>query len=268
MFRSLVGKTLGDSMRGYPWWLGGLFAYVVLISLVYPFLEERGEALQELLENYPEALLAAFGIDPSLSIASVEGFLATYVFGWMVPLFFLVFAISYGARAIAGEEETGTMDLLLANPVRRSSVVLAKFAALGILLAGLSVALFAGVLVGGLIVGWELELGRLAAASLSGALLGLLFGGVTILIGSGTGRRAMTSGIATALAFAAYLLFTMGGLVDELATAVKLSPIWLYAGTETIVEGLAPAKASVMAIAGLIAGGLASFLFEHRDVRS
>lgn len=267
MFLSLLVKTLRDAVRGYGWWTGGLVAYVVLISMVYPFLEERGEAFQELLESYPEGLLAAFGIDTSLSIVSAEGFLATYVFGWFVPLFFLAFAISFAARALAGEEEAGTMDLLLANPIPRSTVVLAKAGALLVLLLGMGAALLVAVVAGGLIVGWDLDPGRLVAACLSGTLLGMAFGGMTFAVGSLTGRRAMTSGIGAGLALGSYLLFTMGGLIEDLATAVKASPIWLYAGTETLTQGLHPGRALILILITVLAAGAATFLFGRRDIR-
>ena len=37
----------------------------------------------------------------------------------MLPLLLLVYAIGAGSRAIAGEEESGTLDLLLAHPLSR-----------------------------------------------------------------------------------------------------------------------------------------------------
>lgn len=267
MRHSLFGKTLGDSLRSYPWWLGGLIAYVILIMMVFPFLEEEGQAFQELLENYPAALLAAFGIDPELSIVSVEGFLGTYVFGWLVPLLFLIFAITFGSRAIAGEEEAGTMELLLANPIGRARVVFLKYAAFATLIAGMSLALFVAVYVGGLILGWEMNLGNIAAACLSGGLLGLAFGGISFGLAAATGRRAATSGITAALAVGSYLLFTVGGLVDSLAVVAKASPIWLYAGTETLVEGLIVNRAAVLFIIAALTIIAAGALFQRRDIR-
>ena len=44
----------------------------------------------------------------------------------MVPLLLLVAAIGAGARAIAGEEERGTLDLLLSTPVSRRRLALEK----------------------------------------------------------------------------------------------------------------------------------------------
>lgn len=267
MLHNVFGKTLSDSLRSYHWWLLGLVSYIVLIVSVYPMVREEGEAFQELLASYPPALLAAFGLDQGLSIASAEGFLSTYIFGWMVPLLFLIYAISFGARAIAGEEEAGTAELLLANPISRERFVLEKFATLALLLLGLAVTIFLGVIVGGLIVDWEISLVHVAAACLSGAFLGLSFGGLAFAIGGATGRRPLTSGLAAAVAVAAYLVFTLGGLVDWLGDGVKLSPIWLYAGTETLREGLDWMKAGVLVLGSGVWLAVATTLFRRRDVR-
>ena len=37
----------------------------------------------------------------------------------MAPLILLIFAVGAGADAVAGEEERGALDLLLAHPLRR-----------------------------------------------------------------------------------------------------------------------------------------------------
>ena len=47
----------------------------------------------------------------------------------MVPLLLMIAAIGAGAGAIAGEEERGTLELLLANPLSRRRLVLEKTAA-------------------------------------------------------------------------------------------------------------------------------------------
>ena len=42
------------------------------------------------------------------------------------PIAILVVTIAMGARALAGEEESRTMDLLLGNPITRSHLIVQK----------------------------------------------------------------------------------------------------------------------------------------------
>ena len=57
---------------------------------------------------------------------------------------FAFFAAGMGARAIAGEEEENTMDLLLATPISRSSIVIEKACAMLVCLVCLGIALIVG----------------------------------------------------------------------------------------------------------------------------
>ncbi len=56
----------------------------------------------------------------------MPGYLDAELFSFMLPLFVLVLAIGSGARAFAGEEDAGRLELVLSYPVRRSRAVLAK----------------------------------------------------------------------------------------------------------------------------------------------
>jgi ABC-2 type transport system permease protein len=48
----------------------------------------------------------------------------------MLPGMFLVYGVGRGARAIAGEEEHGTLELLLVTPVSGASIIAQKALAL------------------------------------------------------------------------------------------------------------------------------------------
>ena len=51
-------------------------------------------------------------------------------FSSLGPILFLVFVVGSGARAVAGEEEAGTLDLVLSTPIRRRQVLFDKFLAM------------------------------------------------------------------------------------------------------------------------------------------
>ena len=74
----------------------------------------------------------------------------------MAPLVLFIFAIGAGSGAVAGEEETGTLDLLLAHPLRRRDYVVQRFLALAVLVAALGIVLLAAVALGSLAVNLEI----------------------------------------------------------------------------------------------------------------
>ena len=60
-------------------------------------------------------------------MSTAEGFYEAETYGLMVPISVIVVTAVIGSRALAGEEQNRTMGLLLANPIKRSRVVLEKF---------------------------------------------------------------------------------------------------------------------------------------------
>ena len=193
MLHNVFLKTLWDQRWSLPWWTIGLVALAVITLLFYPFVRDT-PLLDELTEWMPEVLLRAF----------------------VVPLVLLAYAIVEGTGAIAGEEERGTLDLLLSNPLTRRRVVVEKFAAL----MGTTLVLAIGVA----IVEMEISLGRVAEANLSARFLGMTFGAWALALGSITGKRGLSIGVASVLGFAAYFLNALAPLVKSLEPLTKLSP--------------------------------------------
>ncbi len=116
------------------------------LRIVLP--EHQGECadLDKYFETLPEALRNAIGTG---SISSPVGYLRSEIFSTMGPLLLLILAIGAGARATAGEEEGKTLDLLLANPVTRRTVVLQKFWAMVGSTAGVGLVLVVAIAVFG-----------------------------------------------------------------------------------------------------------------------
>ena len=95
-----------------------------------------------MVDDYPDAFKAFFGLGDNVDYTSAIGYLNGELFSFMVPLLLLIAAIGAGARATAGEEERGTLELLLANPISRRRLVLDKLAALAAELCGLVLVLW------------------------------------------------------------------------------------------------------------------------------
>jgi ABC-2 type transport system permease protein len=74
-------------------------------------------------------------------LTTIDGFLASQVFSFMAPLALAFFPILASARAIAGAEERGTIDVLLGNPMPRWQLVVGSFVATAISLLGIDLAL-------------------------------------------------------------------------------------------------------------------------------
>src|SRR5262245_36013393 len=118
MLRNVTLKSLRDIRRAFLWWSLGLIGFVALIVSVYPTVHSN-PALERLSEDYPEALQAFLAFGGAVDYSSAAGYLGIELFSLMVPLLLLVAAIGTGAGTIAGEEERGPLELLLANQASR-----------------------------------------------------------------------------------------------------------------------------------------------------
>lgn len=237
----------------------------LFVTLLYPVVRDT-PAIIDLLESYPEALLKAMGISDLSSYTQPSGYLGTQLFAAYVPILFLIFAIGMGANAIAGEEDRRTLDVLLANPVSRTRVLLEKAVALSIMVGVLGVVVFVVVWSGGLwFSGWVGSL-HLAAAVFSAFLLGLAFGFLALAAGAATGRKGLAIAVVTAVAAATFILQGVAPLASELNWLEKLSPFYYYRGNQPLRYGLSWSHAAVLAGLAALFLSMAVWSFGRRDV--
>lgn len=265
MLRNVFAKTLYDVRRGFVWWAVGLVGYVVLIVAVWPSVRDN-PALIKLHETYPEELKAFISFGGEFDFGTPTGYLGAELFSLLVPLLLIVAAVGAGARALAGEEERGTLDLLLANPVSRMRLTLETLAALVAEVAGLASVLFVALVAGAAAAGMDVSATDLAAATLSALLLALAFGAIAFALGAATGRRAIAIGVSAAGAVAAYLVNGLAPLVDVIDSIRWLSPWHHYVAGDPLREGIATGHALVLVAIAAVAAVVAVLAFDRRDI--
>ncbi len=196
------------------------------------------------------------------------GYIRSEVFSTMGPLLLLILAIGGGARAIAGEEEGRTLDLLLANPVRRRTVVLQKFTAMAVSAAGIGLVLLVGIAAFGPVFGLHVGLLNLAAAVVSAIALAVGFGAIALAVGCWRGKRSVAIAASTSLAVAMYLLNILAPSIEGMSRYRVLSPFYHYIEYDPLRTGFSAFHLSVLIAIAAVALGLALLSFERRDLAS
>lgn len=265
MLRNVTLKTFRDLARGLVWWGLGLVALVALIAGVFPTVRDNKQ-LNQLAESYPQAIKGLVSFGGVVDYTSGPGYLGSELFAFMVPLLFLVAAIGAGARAIGGEEERGTLDLLLALPLSRRRLVVEKLAALLGELVVLGLVLWLAVVVAAPLVDLGISVGHAGAAVLNVVALAFAFGAIALLVGAATGHRARAIGITAALAVAAYLVYSLSTLVGFLDQIKEASPFFHYSATNPLRSGLETGHFAFLVAVAVVAGIAAPLLFERRDL--
>jgi ABC-2 type transport system permease protein len=264
LLRNVFLKTLRDQRRSLSWWVAGVAALAVFTILFYPSVADAPE-FDELLENIPEVMARAMLGDVT-DLTSPEGYLNSQLFVLMIPLVFLVFTVARGSGAIAGEEERGTLELLLSYPIRRWRLVADKFLAMVVATVIVAAAIWVSLLGGTVMVDMEIGAWRLAEATFSAAWLGLVFGAFSLFLGCATGKRNMSIGVTAGLAAAAYLLNALAPLAHTLEPSRKFSPFYYCSSGDPLSNGLDPVHLGIMAGIVLTFLAAAMFSFERRDI--
>ena len=260
----LLRREIVDHRRALLGWCVGIAGYVALIASIFPSIEGSAD-LNDLIESYPDVLKSLFGITGSGDLTSGAGFLDAELFSFMLPLFILVLAISSGTRTLAGEEDAGRLELVLAYPVRRRNVVVAKGLAVSIEVLVACVAAIAAILVFDVIVGLELSLGHVAGAFASLLALGLFYGWLSLAVGAAYPSRALALGVAAGVAAAAYLVGGLHDLAGWLDPFRFLSPFWLV-GQSPLQGGTDAVGVVVVLLAAIVILVLGAILVERRDL--
>jgi ABC-2 type transport system permease protein len=175
--------------------------------------------------------------------------------------------IAGGARAVAGDEEAGTLDLVLAHPVSRRGLALRRLGAALTGMAVLAVVLFA--LMVALRAPFELEavsISGLLAINIQLALFGATFGALAFAVGAATGRRAAALGVSAGTAVLAYLANSVFPQVAALEWTRTLSPFHWYLGGDPLTDGLQWPGTLALTGTTLVLATAGTYLFTRRDL--
>lgn len=224
-----------------------------------------GDDYLQLIKDMPEALRAIYG--SSAASSTIAGLLASVTFSLLVPIIVLAYGIVGATKSAIGEEESGSLALLLAYPVSRRRMILSKAAAtaIGILFVVL-VSWLALELFFRLFEMQEQGLSILAASiQLSGLVL--LFAGLALALGAWLGSSVLAIGITAILALVSYLASTMLPLVDGLQDLGRFSPWWLYSGAEALTRGVDVALLALALTGAVALTALAVVGLDRRDLK-
>ena len=256
------GKSLRDQRRGAIGWSIGLASVALMYALFYPSIKASAADLQAYMDKLPEAFKNVIGND----YTSAAGYLRGELFSSMGPILMLVFAIGAGARAIAGEEENRSLDVLLSTPLRRRTVLRGKAVAATGVAVLLAAVLFAVVALIGPSFDLGIGLAELGAACVMLALLAIAFGSIALAVGSATGRRVMADAVAGGFAVFAVIVNAMAPSVSALGPLRPLSPFRWYLDPDPLVTGLHSVNVAVLVGIAVVGYAVALVAFRRRDL--
>lgn len=244
------------------WGIGLAVVGGYLVSFYDTMVAQAG-IMDQLMKSLPEDVYAFFG--GITDITKPDGYLTLEFFSYM-PIIFGILAALQGSGMLAADEEDGSLDLLLAHPLTRAQVFLARFLALNVVLLAIILLIWLGFVIAltqtnldATPVQLFLPFASLWTFSMLFASLGLFLS----MILPSRGAAGMTAGL---ILIASYFLTSLVNIDDRLASIERFSPL-LYYQSGYAINGLKLNWFLGLTAIWVVLTGVAWLRFSARDIR-
>ena len=261
MFKNLISKTLYDK-RGFMF--GWSLGVVVMAGITIAFFPTIKDQIGTLFANVPKALESITG--SSEDYKNIVGYVGTGVFDLRIPMLTITMAIILGLGLSVGEESSGKLYQLLAQPLARTKIVWQKWLAMIATFAIVHVALAVGIIAVVALIGESLLLSTVIAGVLMCLLLTLSIGSITLALGFAFGRKGLVTMLVTTYAVGSYLLTSFAAQIDWLKPIEPISVFHYYKASETLKHGYN--MDHILVLAGISIGVIlvGAVVFRSRDI--
>ncbi len=260
----MFGRALRDQRGAALGWGAVMFFYAVLIAAAFPTMA-KVKALAEFTQNLPPLFRAFLG-EEVLSYTSFEGFLSLEFFS-MTQLLLAFFGALVGSAIIANELDKKTIEVLLAQPVRRRDVVWQKYLVLVIYMVAIAAAAFVGLIATAAWVGVRFNARPLALAMFGDVVVGIFFSSVFLVVSCVMADRQKAMILSSGVVLITYIIRIVSALTEKISFLASVSPFH-YVDASRIIAHDSLAGTPLLQLAALslaIAVG-AVWYFERRDI--
>lgn len=238
----------------------GLALFASMYIAIFPEMMEEISGLANL------SIYQLFGID----MGSFAGFIASVVVQIM-PLFLGAYAIALGTGILAGEEDNGTLELVVAMPLKRWQIVAMKTAAAAIVLLVILILTGLGSAITLTIIAQTVEVDatpvQLFFALIASWPLMLAVFSLGLFFGSITPNRLTAVAIMTVVYIASYLTNSISGLAEVLEPFRYVSLFGYLDSTAAVfTDGVDPVNVLVLLAIALVFFLLTLVSFSRRNI--
>jgi ABC-2 type transport system permease protein len=252
-------------LRSVITWSVSVAALILVYVSLFSSFAQDAELLNEMMANFPEQLLTAFGLT-GVNLATVLGYFG-FVF-LFVQICLAIQAANYGFSLVSIEEREWTADFLLAKPVGRTQILTSK------LLAALS-----GLAITDIVV-WISSFGfinlfrgdrtyeakPLLLLLLSIVVFQLFFLNVGLVVSLLVKRIRSVTPYSMALGFGMYVLSVFGDMLGESALE-KITPFKHFEPNYILQHGAYDLPLVLISVVVIVISLVGSYLlYNRRDI--
>lgn len=263
---NILRHELKANLKSTVIWLLSLGGMFLVFMAFYPMIKSDLDTFTKLMENFPPAMKAIFGIamENFANPVGYYGFVFTYT-----ALLGAIQAMNLGVGILSKETRERTADFLMTKPVSRPQILTMKLlAALTLLLVTDAVyTLVSYPAVRGFSDG-DFENGRFLLINLSLFFLQLIFFSVGLAVSSAAKKIKAVLPVSLGLVFGFFAVsaFAVTSKEDKLR---YLTPFQYFKADSIALEGRYETAFAVTGLFVVLAGITASYiLYKRRDIQS
>jgi len=254
-------------LRSVVNWSLAVTAIVVIYFYFFSVFADQAALLNEMLENFPQQLRSAFGMDKA-DLSTVLGYYSLIFL--FVQICLAIQASNYGFGLVSIEESELTADFLLSKPVSRwevlSSKLLAALTSLIITDLVLGASSFAAIAL--FRAGRDYEPGVILLLLLSSVIFQIFFLSVGLVVSLLVRRVRSVTPYALGLGFGAYVLSAFSGMLGDVKLEL-VTPFKHFDAAQIVQNGAYDTPLVLLNVAVTLLSVAASYwLYIHRDIPS
>lgn len=256
-------QELKNRRKGIIGWSIGLALYSFLLVTLYAQLPP--ELRQVDIGNM--SIAQAFG---ATSISNFEGYVGAKVLSFL-PILVAIYAIIGGTSTLVGEEESGTLELMVSWPIPRWQIVLSKALATGVALLGVCLATAVAAVLGFWTIANQIETQTTAVhffwAFFNISALAIHFACLCLLLGAILPGRRSVYNLVNIWLVLSYLGNNLAPLYDALQKIQPLFPFhYLDVSPLVLVNGIQWQDTLWLVLTAVAFLLLAILAFQRRDI--
>jgi ABC-2 type transport system permease protein len=248
-------------------WAIAIFAVMALYMSVFSSFAADAEVMNEMLAEFPEELLAAFGMN-GVDLSTVLGYFGITIL--FVQVLVAVQAANYGFGLVSIEERELTADFLLTRPVGRPKILTSKLLAAltGLAITNIVAWISAFALIGIFGDGRPYDSGILVLLLLTVTFIQLFFLTVALLISLFTKKIRSVTPYALGLVFGLYVLAAFSNMAGEVFIE-NISPFKHFEANYIVSNGAYDSPLIFLSFALIVISLAGSYiLYNRRDIHS
>jgi hypothetical protein len=245
-------------------WIAALAALTISVLSVWPSMKDSG-SLEGFTTGMPTELTEALGMS---DFATAAGYLNGNLYALLLPLCIGMLGLTTIITLTAGDEENGRLELLLALPISRKIVYLARLLSVFTVIIVTSTVLALIILSLASALDMELTTIGTIAVSTAIALLGLFHAAFAYAITSaGISKSSATAATAAVLiiGYIIHAIIPMSGASESIS---YISPWHWVLNNNPLVNGFDVAGTLSLTTVTLALSAIGTILIAHRDIKT